>query len=189
MLSASSKQLPGSLLVIGITGRIGAGKTSVGKYLAEQHAFYYIRYSQVLSDWMAKDAESKAHLQAVGWEVMAGGMQVELNKRLITRIEPQQNCAVDGLRHPTDNESLSNAFHSEFHLLYIESSEQSRWRRLGGRYPTLELFRAADCHPVERHIESLRKLAFATISNEGSLPELYGKVDTQLRRIRQGGQS
>ncbi len=183
----STTQRPGSRLVIGITGRIGAGKTSVGKYLAEQHGFYYIRYSQVLSEWMAKDAESKAHLQAVGWEVMAGGMQVELNKRLIARIEPQQNCAVDGLRHPTDYECLSNAFHSEFHLLCIESSEEFRWRRLEGRYPTLDLFRAADSHPVEQHIESLCKLAFATISNEGSLPELYGKVDTQLRRIRQGG--
>ncbi len=183
MPSASSQQRD-SRLVIGITGRIGAGKTSVGKYLAEQHGFYYIRYSQVLSDWMAKDAESKAHLQAVGWEVMAGGMQVELNKRLIGHIEPQQNCAVDGLRHPTDYECLASAFRSEFHLLYIESTEQSRWVRLSGRYPKLELFRAADSHPVEQQIESLHKLAFTTINNEGSLPELYEKVDTQLRRIQ-----
>lgn len=138
---------------------------------------------------MAKDAESKAHLQVVGWEVMAGGMQAELNKRLIAHIEPEQNCAVDGLRHPTDYECLSSAFYSEFHLLYIESTEPSRWERLKSRYPKLELFRAADSHPVEQQIESLRKVAFATINNEGSLLELYGKVNAHLSRIRQGGQS
>jgi dephospho-CoA kinase len=115
-------------------------------------------------------------------------MQVELNKRLIGHIEPRQNCAVDGLRHPTDYECLSNSFSSQFHLLYIESSEPSRWQRLKSRYPTLELFHAADSHPVEQQIESLRKVAFATINNEGSLPELYREVDSQLHRIRKGGQ-
>ena len=181
-------QQRGDRLVIGITGRIGAGKTSVGRYLAEQHGFYYTRYSQVLSDWRAQDPESKAHLQAVGWEVMEGGMQAELNQRLISRIQPQQNFAVDGLRHPTDYECLSSAFSLKFHLLYIESSEESRWTRLKGRYPELDVFRAADSHPVEQQIESLRKAAFAVITNEGSLAELYGKVDTVLGNIRPGGQ-
>ncbi len=188
-MPSENSQQRGDPLVIGVTGRIGAGKTSVGKYLAERHGFYYIRYSQVLSDWMAKDAESKVHLQAVGWGVMAGGMQEELNKRLISRIEPQQNCAVDGLRHPTDYESLSTAFSPKFRLLFIESSEQSRWGRLRGKYPELDVFRTADSHPVEQQIESLRKAAFATITNEGSLPELFGKVDTVLGNIWPGGQS
>src|SRR5882724_6815710 len=87
-------------LVIGITGRIGAGKTSAGKYLNSAYGFHYARYSQVLSDWRAKDPESKAHLQAVGWEVMAAGMQAELNARLISQLPGQADCAVDGLRHP-----------------------------------------------------------------------------------------
>lgn len=187
MLSGSSRQ-QARRLVIGITGRIGAGKTSVGKYLAERHGFSYVRYSQVLSDWMAKDPESKAHLQVVGWEVMAGGMQEELNKRLIAQIEPQHDCAVDGLRHRIDYDSLSTTFSSELHLMYVASSETLRWQRLRGRYPTLQLFQAADSHPVEQQIESLRSLASVVIENDGSLADLYGKVDTVLSKVR-GGQS
>jgi len=69
-------------LIIGVTGRIGAGKTSVATYLSEAHGFFYIRYSQVLSEWKAHNADSKKLLQRVGWEVMGGGMQRELNERL-----------------------------------------------------------------------------------------------------------
>ena len=131
-------------LVIGVTGHIGAGKTSVANYLKSVHGFFYIRYSEVLSDWFAKDPESKTHLQAVGWEVMAGGMQAELNARLILRIPTQGDCAVDGLRHPTDYESLTKAFPSQFWLLYIESRQETRWQRVRKRYAELDNFRQAD---------------------------------------------
>src|SRR4051812_28167658 len=97
-------------LVIGIAGRMGAGKTSVAKYLSETHGFQYLRYSQVLVEWLAKDSESRTHLQEIGWKVMAGGMQSELNQRLIGHIIPQGDVVVDGLRHHIDYESLRNSF-------------------------------------------------------------------------------
>jgi dephospho-CoA kinase len=176
-------------LIIGITGRIGAGKTSVGRHLESKHGFFYIRYSQVLSDWMARDPESKAHLQAVGWEVMAGGMQQQLNDRLMSRITSQGDCAVDGLRHPLDFENLSKAFPSQFRLLCIESPEELRWQRLRQRYVELGAFRRVDSHPVELQIDSLRDKAFAVLSNNGSLEELYATVDAVLGKIRPGDQS
>jgi len=171
---------------VGITGRIGAGKTSVGKYLESQHGFFYVRYSQVLSDWMAQNPERKAHLQAVGWEVMAGGMQQELNDRLIGRLHSHDDYVVDGLRHPIDFENLSNAFPSSFHLLYIESSDGTRWQRLKHRYPKIEDFRRADSHPVEGNIELLRTKAFSIFKNEDSLQQLFAIVEASLGKIRPG---
>jgi dephospho-CoA kinase len=185
----NSQQRQDNRLVIGITGRIGAGKTSAARHLSQAHGFFYIRYSQVLSDWRALDPESKAHLQAIGWEVMAGGMQQELNERLISRIESQGDCAVDGLRHPLDFESLSQAFSSHFCLLYVESPQGTRWRRLQERYPDLATFRSVDSHPVEQQIDNLRGKAFAVIDNDGSLQELYSKVDAKLKEVRRGGQT
>src|SRR6266478_3702934 len=120
-MPSDSSQQSVSRLIIGITGRIGAGKTSVGRFLESQHGFYYVRYSQVLSDWRELDPENKARLQAVGWQVMAQGMQPELNTRLIAKIPAQANCAVDGLRHPLDYDALRMRFELQFKLLYIES--------------------------------------------------------------------
>jgi dephospho-CoA kinase len=142
----------------------------------------------VLSEWRAKDSDSKKHLQAVGWEVMEGGMQVELNTRLIAQIPPHSDCAADGLRHPIDFDSLTKAFPSHFCLLFIDCAQETRWQRLRSRYPECEDFARADSHPVEQQIENLRGKAFDSITNDGSLDELYSKIDRLLERIHQGGQ-
>ena len=175
-------------LIIGITGRIGAGKTSVGEHLKKAHRFQYVRYSQILKEWRPRDSDTRAHLQEVGWEVMAGGMQQELNDRLIARIEPDRDCAVDGLRDPLDFENLSKAFPVYFRLLCIKSPEAMRWRRLKTRYPDIEDFRRVDTHPVEQQIGPLCDKAFAVLINDSSLEELYAKVDAVLFKIRPGGQ-
>ena len=168
-------------LVIGIGGRIGAGKTTAAQYLSSRHGFQYLRYSQVLSEW--KGRESEAHLQEIGWEVMGEGMQGELNRRLIAQIRPDGDVAVDGLRHPLDYESLQNSFGSSFHLVFIDSSQEQRWNRkkVKDTYRTLASFNAADSHPVELHIESLRGKATLVLQNNGSLQDLYRALDEAVR--------
>jgi dephospho-CoA kinase len=178
-------------LVIGIAGRIGAGKTSAAKYLNTKHGFQYLRYSQVLAEWMAANPESKAQLQKVGWEVMAGGMQTELNRRLIAQVTPEANAAIDGLRHTIDQESLSKAFSASFHLFYIDSGTEQRWNHLNGkgRYTSRDIFDAADLHPVEQQIESLRLKANVVLRNEGSLQDLYSAIDKAIPSFRKEGQT
>ena len=187
---ASHSQRPrGERLVTGITGRIGSGKTTVGKYLESGYGFQYVRYSEVLAEWRAKDPESKAQLQKVGWEVMAGGMQAELNRRLIARIMPDADVAVDGLRHPVDYEMLKSSFSDSFHLFYIDSPRRLRFERLNqkGKYADLASFEMADSYPVERQIDSLRARAAFVIHNERSLPDLYATVDEAIRDFRKEG--
>lgn len=176
-------------LVIGITGRIGSGKTTVGRYLESRYGFQYLRYSEVLAAWRAGDPESKAHLQSVGWEVMVGEMQGELNRRLVVRITPGADVAVDGLRHPLDFETLSSTFSESFHLLYIDSPAKLRFERLNqkGKYADFDSFNAADSHPVERQIDSLRANAALVIDNQGSLHDLYATVDAAISNFRKAG--
>ncbi len=171
--------------VIGITGRIGAGKTTAGRYLSSRHGFQYVRYSQVLLEWRARDPEDKAHLQEIGWEVMVKGLQTELNRRLIGQIMPDADVAVDGLRHPLDYESLANSFASSFHLLYIDSPLEKRWGRVKSqaRYATLCSFEGADSHPVEQRIESLRANASLVLCNESSLQDLYVALDEAIEEF------
>ena len=188
---ATPPQRPrGERLVIGITGHIGSGKTTVGRYLESKYGFQYLRYSAILADWLAKDPESKAQLQKVGWEVMAGGMQAELNRRLLAQIAPDGDVAVDGLRHPLDYQSLESAFSPSFHVLYMESPAPLRFERKNDKtkYADFAKFQAADSHAVEQQIASLRANAALVIQNEASLPVLYTKVDEAIRAFRKAGQ-
>jgi dephospho-CoA kinase len=188
-MTSHSQRPQAERLVIGITGRIGSGKTTVGKYLESRYGFQYLRYSAVLADWLAKDPESKAHLQKVGWEVMAGGMQAELNRRLSAQIKPKVDVTVDGLRHPLDYETLAKSFFASFHLLYIDSPARIRFARLKhkGKYVDFASFEAADSHPVEQHIDSLRTNAALVIFNESSLQVLYANIDEAVRNFRKEG--
>lgn len=190
-MASHSQQPFNERLVIAITGRIGSGKTTAGLYLKSRYGFQYLRYSAVLSDWMAKDPESKAHLQKVGWEVMARGMQAELNHRLIAQIKPNADVAVDGLRHPLDHETLKNNFFPSFHLLCIESPPRLRFERLNqkGKYADFASFNSADTHPVEQHIDSLCGMAQIVIRNEGSMQDLYAASDEAILTFRKEGQS
>ncbi len=184
-----NKRAGSGRLVIGIAGRIGAGKTTAGEYLSSRYGFQYLRYSQVLSEWLAKDSKSKVRLQEIGWEVMAKGMQAELNRRLVAQVMPDANVAVDGLRHPLDCETLKNSFEPSFRLLFIDSPQKARWSRkkVKEKYRTLTAFEAADSHPVEQHIESLRTNADSVLRNEGLLSEFYTGLDEAVQAFGKEG--
>ncbi len=172
-------------ILIGFAGRIGAGKTVAAQYLTARYGFQYTRYSQVLGYWLASERQAHEGLQQFGWEVMSGGRQLELNERLIAGLDCSQSAAIDGLRHPIDFQSLSYAFGASFRLVFLEAAAETRFKRKP-RFSTYEAFLAADSHPVEAHIESLKVSAAATIPNEESLASLYFRLDGLLEKYGKG---
>jgi len=173
------------VIFVGFAGRIGAGKTSAAQYLSTRYGFQYTRYSLVLRDWRATQSTDREGLQEFGWEVMAGGRQVELNARLIAGLDRSQSAAVDGLRHPIDFHSLSYALGSSFRLVYLDASAETRFKRKP-RFSTYDAFLAADSQPVEAHIDSLKPLAAAIFPNEAKLESLHFRLDGWLGSCRTG---
>lgn len=171
-------------LIFGISGRIGSGKTTAAQYLVRAHGFKYLRYSQVLAEWQAANPTDKARLQEVGWEVMGSGMQKDLNSRLIARIDNVSSYAIDGLRHPTDFESLEKQFPRDFHLLFINCPDALRWQRLRGRFKTFAEFQEADSHPVEQQLSVLQRRAEFTLDDSGTESGLFREIEIALRKIR-----
>jgi dephospho-CoA kinase len=173
-------------LVIGVAGRSGSGKSLVARHLERECGFQYLRYSFVLADWFGIEPEDKARLQKIGWEVMSGGKQPELNRRLIAQVAPDRDCVVDGLRHPLDPESLRNEFSSRFFLIYVNTPAELRFERLRARYATLEDFVIADSHPVESNIDSLKLLASAVLPGTLSQNQLTIGAGDLVRAFRSG---
>lgn len=173
----------GSVSVIGLTGPVGTGKTTAGLFLSTSFNMAYLRYSEVLAEWRGSDKDGKKSLQEVGWSVMSGEGQAELNALLIRRTSATEPYVVDGLRHPIDYESLKNHFDKRFFLIYIHSDEEVRAHRLiaEGRFQSVEDFRKADQHPVEQMIPSLKAKSDVIISNNGTKDDLFFELQEALR--------
>ena len=173
-----------SKLVIGLAGRIGSGKTTIAHLLETEFGFQYLRYSLVLAEWFQTEPSAKTVLQRVGWDVMSGDRQRELNRRLIQQISRDRDCVVDGLRHPIDFESLKAEFSLHCFLLYIDAPTESRFERLHERYATHQEFAKADLHPVESNIELLRPLASAFLDGTVGVEQLALELRILIRDLR-----
>ncbi|MGB6130650.1 MAG: AAA family ATPase [Acidobacteriaceae bacterium] len=175
-----------SQIVIGVAGRIGSGKSVVAHALERDLGFQYLRYSMVLAEWFAVDPNDKTRLQEIGGEVMSGDGQRELNRRLIARIDRGRDVVVDGLRHPTDYESLQSAFASRFALIFVDTPRDIRRARTRERYRTEDAFRAADSRPVEENIDLLRPMAAAVISGTMTAGQLTAELQRLSASFRHG---
>ena len=118
---------------------------------------------------------------------MSGGLQTELNTRLIAGIDRSQNTAIDGLRHQIDFSALSSAFGTAFYMIFLEASPRVRFERLRSRFATFSEFQAADAHPVDASIDSLRPLANTIISNDDLMENLYQRLDSWIAARQLGG--
>jgi dephospho-CoA kinase len=172
-------------LNIGISGPIGAGKTTAAKYIAHAYALSYLRYSEVLAEMSVGPPPNRQSLRQSGWEIMSHGLQSSVNQKLLSKIECNVDYVIDGLRHPIDYESLQNR--PPFFLLYIDASPEIRWQRLKSRdeLRTWEQFSRADTHPVESYLPILKEKAYKILQNEGSIPKFHAQLDATFQKIRE----
>lgn len=122
-------------LVIGLTGEIGAGKTTLAEYLKFKHGFKALRYSKIIQDLYHCDGERDT-LQQLGQEIASNpNKQKGLSLEIIRQINENGdlNYVIDGLRHPLDYETLRDAFGERFIMLYIDSSFTNAYKRYNKR--------------------------------------------------------
>ncbi|WP_158537561.1 DUF429 domain-containing protein [Bradyrhizobium sp. MOS003] len=160
-------------LVVGISGRICAGKTTAARLL-EQRGFAYTRFSLVIDDEIRVRGEAltRANRQRVGEEVHKDKGQGWLCERVLERVPNRSLVVVDGLRFPEDHAFFAERFGSRFvhlHLTAAASIRESRYQSIArGELP----FGEAERQPVEAEIDRLAGLAATSMENVGTIEEL-----------------
>jgi dephospho-CoA kinase len=171
------------MLAIGLSGPIGAGKTTAGEYLRDRHGFKYARYSEVI-DAIAQERGlelTREVKQAIGLEINQSGGQRRLGHSLLALLSGNPRVVIDGMRHPEDHAFLMEAFGPRFHHITLDASRELRRDRAVRAGITASDFDEAVGHAVEANVERLTLLAKHRIGNSGTLEDLGKSLDDILR--------
>ncbi|MCM1236367.1 MAG: AAA family ATPase [Ruminococcus flavefaciens] len=182
---------PEKRIVIGLTGEIGTGKTTLAEYLRFKHGFHSLRYSQIIRKLYSCD-DSRTTLQRLGSDIARSAeKQRHLSMEIIREIEahPDVNYVVDGLRHKIDFDTLSEHFGNRFTLFAIQSSFTNKFHRYNKRNIepiSKEQFQDILDNEAEQDITLLTMLCYTDnniISNNKTYKDYFASVEQKLKEL------
>ena len=168
--------------VVGLSGRICAGKTTAARFF-EERGYTYTRYSLVLAEDLLGIAAAapREQLQTLGSAVHSSGQQRALGVKTIRRCGPARLIVVDGMRWPEDHSLMVERFGGRFTHIHVDAPIQLRTIRFLSAGGTAERFSAVEAHPVESGSGSLTSLAHHVVQNSASKDDFYASLDSVRR--------
>jgi dCMP deaminase len=179
-------------MIIGITGYYASGKDTVAEYLAKRN---FENYS--LSDEIRIEARKRKitvgrdNLIKLGNELREKFGPGALAERISIRMNEDKDYVITSIRNPAEVDVLARE--PNFILISVEASQKKRFGLLQERArdadpASFEEFidkekieQSAD--PNKQQLDKCQKMAKITLTNEGSLEELYDKVDLLLLHL------
>ncbi|WP_457253136.1 ribonuclease H-like domain-containing protein [Pedococcus sp. P5_B7] len=165
-----------------ISGKIAAGKTSLGRAIAEA-GFTYGVYSEVVADECRNRGLGTGRnvMQQIGLEMHRELGQRELGRRLLEKSPVAAPVAIDGARWLEDIAYMREQTAGNLIHVHMNTDREERRKRFAVRGGTDEEFERADSHQVEGEIEQLEALADYRLNNSGDYDRLSKEVEHILR--------
>ncbi|MGE4063736.1 MAG: ribonuclease H-like domain-containing protein [Rhodospirillaceae bacterium] len=178
-------------LVVGISGRICAGKTTSARSL-ERKGFAYSRFSMVIDRILREKGETptRESRQRVGLEIHRTKGQRWLCEQVLGLTGDAKAIVIDGLRFLEDRAFLTEKFGGNFVHLHIVASADVRRRRYQAESQGLRDFDAADSDDVENEVDKLEQVVNSggnsgvTLVNEDSIDALEKSVENAIKAFR-----
>lgn len=175
--------------VVGITGKIGSGKSIISWYLHKEYQFTEYRFSQILSDILERLhlKKSRENFQKLGVSLRREwpGVIVDSLEKDI-RENGAELVVIDGIRYENEMKMLRKFSHNL--LISVEAPAELRYQRCKERGEkgedkiSFEEFLASEKKETETKIEKISQLADYHIENKGDKEELFRKVDEIIEK-------
>jgi len=188
-------------MIIGIVGKIAAGKTTVAKFF-EEKGFCRVSCSEPLIDLLTHNVSDYSWIPELPEKAEPTREKlIEFGKYLKDRyggdilirlaVDKKRNCeniVIDGVRSREEIEAIKGL---GGRVIYVEARPETRFERLMKRkaskdrgIKTFEDFKAMD-DAEERlyHTSELKELADYVVVNEGTLEELREKVERIIEEL------
>ncbi|MBI4018768.1 MAG: AAA family ATPase [Candidatus Aenigmarchaeota archaeon] len=170
--------------IIGIIGRIGAGKDTVAEYIARKYGYAVVAFRDAVKEVTEKEGLelTRANMQAVSKKYRdryGGDYFTNIIMKKVAESGPK--IIIKEMRTEGDVLPLKNMFR-KMKIILIEADAEKRFERMfargrAGDPQTLEEFEGQEKREEELGYTQALQYDDFKINNNGTLGELYEKVD------------
>jgi len=183
------------MIVIGITGTLGAGKGTIVDYLVENKGFAH--YS--VRAYLVKEIERRGMpVNRDSMVVVANDLRQRNSPSFVTdelyklALESLKNCVIESIRTPGEVESLRSK--GRFYLFAVDADFRVRYERIFARnsetdkvdFETFLENEKREMDASDRNKQNLRRcieMADFVFLNEGSIQSLNEQIERVLEKI------
>lgn len=173
-------------IILGITGEMGAGKTTVTEYIKSKHGGVSFRFSTMLRDILERMhlEHTRENLQILSTCLRSQFGDDLMSKVIAKDVEHATNniIIVEGIRRPSDVTYLKHL--PRFYLIAIDANLKTRYERIIKRNEnpddqkkTFKQFQIEQSQESEKKIRDIMKDAEIIIDNNSNKHALYADVE------------
>ncbi|NIS81081.1 MAG: AAA family ATPase [Anaerolineales bacterium] len=181
-------------VVIGLVGRAASGKDKVVNRLNQKFGVPIISTGDITREIAENEGlkSTRDNLQQISKKYFQKYGPEYFAQKVLERIKQESSPVVawTGIRTPTDVQVFKEAYGERLHIIHVQVTdprirfERSRLRAEARDPASFEAFlRQEDAEEKIFQVHKVISMADLTISNDGSLEELYAKVDELAMRL------
>lgn len=185
------------MIIIGITGTLGAGKGTIVQYLVEQEGFEHYSVRGFLLAEMKKLGmpENRDSMTSLANRLRAAFGPSYITDHLYDQArESMHDCVIESIRTPGEVKSLRRK--PDFYLFAVDADPEKRYKRIKKRGSetdavSLREFKANEARemdsddPNKQNLSRCIDMADYTFRNDGKVDELLNKVARVMAEIKE----
>ncbi len=185
------------MIVLGITGTLGAGKGTVVEYLVDKQSFRHYSVRDFLRDELMRRnmPVNRDTLTAIANTLRAKyGPAYIIEELFAEAVKDGRDAVIESIRAPGEIDSLRR--HPGFYLLAVDADPRIRFQRIRKRnsetdqvsYQVFLSNEEREMHasdPNKQNLSACIQVADHVITNNGTIEQLNRQTETILQRIKQ----
>jgi len=183
------------MIVIGITGTLGAGKGTIVEYLVDKCGFKHFSVREFINK---KIVDRGLKINRDNMVLVANDLRKKYGPSYLVEeiykraVKQKKNCVIESLRTPAEINSLKAK--SDFYLFAIDADIKTRYKRIKQRYNesdnvTFAKFISDEKRemqskdPTKQNLKKCILMADYRFDNNDTIKKLYEKVEKVITKI------